>query len=538
MADASYILRIVLDDGTEIETNEFTVPQGPRGNVGPTGPTGPKGNTGPTGPKGDTGPVGPTGPKGDTGPTPNQEQALKNMYNLGAFDTFTDNGDGTATITRKTKYGDSITEQTEANASYTEKVILDQPIHTLDVNGEQFVRDEWGKGLNLAPILADGPYSLSAGNEKWVIARIEDYIEANKTYTISCTGVTFNNGLDIQIVIEHDDGTPSSYKSFQNPVVFRRKVGDRIIIRLGGNTLTSSMSVTPKIMLVEGSHAYPYQPYNGKIVHEKELDDALESAKEELSEAIEDIIDGTTPVAKATAANTAYRVDIKDTRNDTSPPSYYFALDKKIVSELKSAQKFVNPPPNLNNYSFFTLITVAPWVDSSGGDITQFAVYAWNSKNTPSVFMRKSISTESWGEWNGVSKELENYLPLSGGTIDGNLNVTEQLQENGQRVYSPNNKPSASDVGALPNTGGTVNGNTTVNGTLTVANHNMTVGGNIVATGDLDVNNANVSGNTYTDNVYVKQNGKSVAVYSPINPPPGASISVTENSDGTVNLVI
>ncbi len=33
-----------------------------------------------------------------------EEQALKNMYNLGAYDTFTDNGDGTATITRKTGY--------------------------------------------------------------------------------------------------------------------------------------------------------------------------------------------------------------------------------------------------------------------------------------------------------------------------------------------------------------------------------------------------------------------------------------------------
>ena len=163
-----------------------------------------------------------------------EEQALKNMYNLGAYDTFTDNGNGTATITRKTGYVridgsqnwtrwgsdgayfytktpqaayldsnargcvgsnpelsfsgkwsaencfwvypygnngwgsffainiDGVTSpetckayfaqhptyvQYELATSYTEEVILDQPIHTLDVNGEQFVRYQYEHGL-------------------------------------------------------------------------------------------------------------------------------------------------------------------------------------------------------------------------------------------------------------------------------------------------------------------------------------------------------------------------------------------------------
>ena len=430
-----------------------------------------------------------------------EEQALKNMYNLGAYDTFTDNGDGTATITRKTytvldyasldwyfgattgeggdafycdfkgvfddsnltnfiisntskinigngnanyttritnggglqivlptsltngsadvlrnylNEGGNIIAQIPLATSYTEEVILDQPIHTLDVNGEQFVRDEWEKGLNLfnideANLSVTNDCSATKddnGNITIVKTGSDPYINdlfhfyaTSAKYTVSA-----RSSKDMQIFV-NINGTYSSSQNIPTPVfTFSCNIGDSIYLRLDGNDESSGSSQTfSEIMLVEGDHAYPYQPYNGKIVHEK---------------------------------------------------------------------------------------------------------------------------------------ELENYLPLSGGTIDGNLNVTEQLQENGVRVYSPNNKPSASDVGALPNTGGTVNGNTTVNGTFTVANHNMTVGGKIVATGDLDVNNANVSGNAYADNVYVKQNGESVAVYSPINPPPGASISVTENSDGTVNLVI
>ena len=423
-----------------------------------------------------------------------EEQALKNMYNLGAYDTFTDNGDGTATITRKTKYGDSITEQTEAETSYTEEVILDQPIHTPDVNGEQFVRDEWEKGLNLFNIndknarsVFGATYSVS-GNYLTVNRGEESY--SRVSFLIDTIGgknyfFSANSNTDAHFVVM--DGTTDTGTIIWDNETFTSKINASFVALSNKTQLLFygypiSPTVYSDIMLVEGDHAYPYQPYNGAIVHEKELNDALEDY-----------------LPRTGTAAAAYKFDIQDTRNDTSPPSYYFALDKKIISELKSTQKFVNPPPNTNNYSFFTLITVAPWVDSSGGDITQFAVYAWNSKNTPSVFMRKSISTEAWGEWIGVTTEeqlddaLENYLPLSGGTIDGNLNVTEQLQENGARVYSPNNLPPRY--------------------------HDLPTGG-------------------FVGDILAK---KSASDYDVQWVPPtggGADITVTENADGTVNIVI
>lgn len=324
-----------------------------------------------------------------------EEQALKNMYNLGAYDIYVENGDGTVTVTRNR---DGVT--------YTETLPADVPLNTLDANMSDIVRDEVEKTLNLFDkdtVTNNKAFVYPPNEEDSNGYFISAYIPVNQN--TAYTGYFYDKYLNGKYGIcyfDKDKGYISADLGNFNNIYTVTTPNNCAYVKISG-----SMANIDNVFFYRGSHAYPYQPYNGAIVHEKQLNDAL-----------------------------------------------------------------------------------------------------------------------------------EDYLPLTGGTINGNLNVTGEVEENGLRVYSPNNKPSASDVGALPDTGGTVNGNTTVNGTFTVANHNMTVGGNIVATGDLDVNNANVSGNTYADNVYVKQNGESVAVYSPINPPPGASISVTENSDGTVNLVI
>ena len=211
-----------------------------------------------------------------------EEQALKNMYNLGAYDTFTDNGDGTATITRKTGYGDSVTEQTETATSYTEEVILDQPIHTLDVSGEQFVRDEWEKGLNLFNIdeanlsvtnncsaTKDDNGNITivkTGSDPYINDLFHFYATSTK-YTVSA-----RSSKDMQIFV-NINGTYSSSQIIPTPVfTFNCNIGDSIYLRLDGNDESSGNTQTfSDIMLVEGDHAYPYQPYNGKIVHENRV---------------------------------------------------------------------------------------------------------------------------------------------------------------------------------------------------------------------------------------------------------------------------
>ena len=51
-------------------------------------------------------------------------------------------------------------------------------------------------------------------------------------------------------------------------------------IRIGGNTVASTVTFTPKIMLVKGIDiADEYQPYSGKPIHKKEFEDFKNSMK-------------------------------------------------------------------------------------------------------------------------------------------------------------------------------------------------------------------------------------------------------------------
>lgn len=276
-----------------------------------------------------------------------EEQALKNMYNLGAYDTFTDNGDGTVTVTRKTytvldyasldwhhsgSYGsysevyyvhfENVFDKTDTDnmlisnnskihvrvgnedyttrmcdvglqiiipktiangdvdvmkawlneggniiaqiplaTSYTEEVILDQPIHTLDVNGEKFVRDEWEKGLNLCQV-----------KDPAVGSRIYIGTVSAGTYSI-CLNVNPANstGYQFQLFPDASMGTPIFTADIISPkTTFTVTETTDLYFYANGKVGTFS------VMLNAGSNIYPYQPYNGKIVHEKELDDALE----------------------------------------------------------------------------------------------------------------------------------------------------------------------------------------------------------------------------------------------------------------------
>ncbi|MEC5342148.1 phage tail protein [Brenneria populi] len=61
--------------------------------------------------------------------------------------------------------------------------------------------------------------------------------------------------------------------------------------------------------------------------------------------------------------------------------------------------------------------------------------------------------------WNGNNESLKELASLNG---DGALLVVGAISEGGKRVYSPNNKPTAADTGALPANGGTLTGNVTI----------------------------------------------------------------------------
>lgn len=265
----------------------------------------------------------------------------KTLYNLGAYDTYTSNGDGTATITRKTGYvvinaedctsrdqssvsgnyccytsikpqnvggvfgatigvssngytvqnnninftpnlgigltnengadslvirNDSFTDVSQYRAicpiyvqfelataaQYTEKVIENQPLNTLPQAGEQWVREEWEKGLNLC---AGHHSTLDMGNNHHMVAI--------GTYPAGTYFIRLSGGSSAYVYI---DGSVYT--------------GD--IIASGGLSFTISeekeLSVdwygydeNYTVMLNKGTVGYPYEPYYGEIVRSGSL---------------------------------------------------------------------------------------------------------------------------------------------------------------------------------------------------------------------------------------------------------------------------
>lgn len=286
------------------------------------------------------------------------ENSPKSLYNLGAFDTYVDNGDGTVTVTRKTgKYdvpindfvidGNTCFQQNislpntdkyfiingsqgssdqatsnvyplgawggddtfyissdnwlrvfdssyskdanglaqfkasleaaggmyilyETDTSYPEKLPASVPINTLDANMSDIVRDEVEKTLNLFNgVWEQGTFNPD-GSEIYTMSRVRSTkmrLGAG-VYNLSLSGADeqniymFNNDGSIKQEIDWTEiGTFTLSESGIISIACRKSDNSDISLEDIQNT-----------MLVKGTHAYPYQPYNGAIVHEKQLD--------------------------------------------------------------------------------------------------------------------------------------------------------------------------------------------------------------------------------------------------------------------------
>lgn len=152
---------------------------------------------------------------------------------------------------------------------YTEEIIEGQPLITLDQQGSQWLRDEWEKGLNLLD------YNSRIVNKAINSSgQIIDYsgayyikvsLKPNTTYNASgCT-----------------DSTSGSVCLFTSDGTFIRKIENKNLDSKGNFITDSNVSYVlcdnladrTQPMLVEGDHPYPYQPYNGEIVHDKDIAD-------------------------------------------------------------------------------------------------------------------------------------------------------------------------------------------------------------------------------------------------------------------------
>lgn len=272
-------------------------------------------------------------------------------YHLGEYDTYVDNEDGTATITRQTGYADlgslnwtynstygiwvapldvvnnstaisskytfkltapnnlgtnefttnwswygstpsifvnngsSTTQpsgllQNQLATSYTEQVIVNRPLNTLDQNGSQWLRSEWEKGLNLWDEETQlGYWSNSNGSfvstNSDLCSKNRTVVLPNTTYSITATWISNDKGYRIAFYDNNDNYINSYSKalSTQTYMTFTTPSNAKYIrfSIYGGYGTTYNHD----IMIVEGDHAYPYQEYNGELIHRKDIEPVL-----------------------------------------------------------------------------------------------------------------------------------------------------------------------------------------------------------------------------------------------------------------------
>lgn len=184
----------------------------------------------------------------------------KNYYNLGAYDTYVSNGNGTGTVARKTQYNDDGTQSLlPVQYQYTEQVIENQPIRPANQEEENYGHEEFLKGKNL--LAYNKEISLTAGTN--VFLGIQLPVKANEVYTISAKNIP--EWVNAEIYTD----TVGAYVSCKEPVTF--SFSQVCEFRVGNDPLTQNAIFTPQIMLTKGAIPYSYEPYSGGIVREKDL---------------------------------------------------------------------------------------------------------------------------------------------------------------------------------------------------------------------------------------------------------------------------
>ena len=159
--------------------------------------------------------------------------------------------------------------QYKLSTSYTEKVILNQPLLDLPQQGTQWLREEWEKGLNLFDYdnriknaVIDGSgntgYNSLFPNYFAVFAKVEP----NTPYTLSNVS----------------DGNYHEYNANKRHIRYYESQGSTMTFTTSADCyyIGKDMEDThPTPMLNKGSHALPYQPYKGEIIRQSSLENQV-----------------------------------------------------------------------------------------------------------------------------------------------------------------------------------------------------------------------------------------------------------------------
>jgi len=260
--------------------------------------------------------------------------------------------------------------------SYTEKVIEGQPLNTLDQAGSNWLKDEWNKGLNL---FSAGSQTVVANNETYKRNQVEIYLKQG-TYTLSSTYSGTYHEVNVReldnTVIAQDFGSG-------NPITFTITSDETYSIWFfaSGETATTSTTTYSNIMLNEGDHAYPYQEYNGDIIHE------------------------------------ASKLFVKGQESKTSsvPSGDYnmsFLLENTYIGSFHDSTD-----------GWQNLINIRHRNGQDDGNVYGMQMRVPMTGNSDlSLYYRKE-NNGTWSSWKRIATadDLGSYLPLAGGTLTGTL---------------------------------------------------------------------------------------------------------------------
>jgi hypothetical protein len=124
-----------------------------------------------------------------------------------------------------------------------------------------FLKQEYDLSCNLFETQME--IKLTAGSEQWRNRKIKNLV-VGKTYTLY--------GFDNNTYQDYEYQVLPEYKSFKNRAYTFVASAETKEIRVGANTLSQNLDFTTRIMLIEGTVTpTKFSPYNGSIIHEKQL---------------------------------------------------------------------------------------------------------------------------------------------------------------------------------------------------------------------------------------------------------------------------
>lgn len=392
--------------------------------------------------------------------------------------------------------------QYKLTTPYTEQVIENQPLITLDQKGSEWLRNEWEKGLNLLP----NSSNLSGAN---TTITFKVNIESGKTYTFFLSGGTGSGNYSLWTT---QNGTLvqeiSASTSYLDSITFTA-TGNANEINIYPNNI-SNMNA----MLTESDHAYPYQAYEGAIVHEKDLDDDLSNY---LPTTGGTLYNGSNdhPLVLRSNSSSCY-LGFKDSSsndlgyigvNANSQPIIWTATtgDKRIIVETDLASYVQGSPASPRDFNYGTrIITDLDYSQTSGSafymeikgdaynDGSCFSIvqgYMWDNtiiNNTITNLGMLKISglvainvdgyLNFWfprqGYWESFSVVV-NVSNLGDYKTNHVISITDSAKPSGTKEVS------FGAYGYLPISGGTLNGNLTMYGNETTTGYIQLNGENI-----------------------------------------------------------